>query len=111
MTDSFCKLGISIAVETAQTRIYTEHGDGYKVHRPDVCPAKMHGVCLRIYEHLLSLVKARDKMYIPPKMIRDPADPEAILAALRRFDMEHEQAESNRQSSNKKINRLFSSRG
>lgn len=109
--NAFCKLGIQIAADVMLTRICTEHGDGFKIQQPYTCPPAQHSYCLQIYDRLLTLVKDRDRMYMAPGITRDPSDPQAKLAALRRFDLQQAEADHQRDASNKNINRLFGSRG
>ena len=66
---------------------------------------------IRVYDQIAEIASGSSKMYIPPRLERTPPDSEKCMAVLRLYDLEKAQHNTDRQSSNRDINRLFGSRG
>ena len=105
------KLGMEIAADAAKTRICEERSDGCLITRPDPCPQDLRAICVKAYDKFQASVQPRDKMFIPPRIERTAPDAEKSLSALRLYDLQKSQKNTERQASNKQINRLFGSRG
>lgn len=106
-----CRLGLDIAAEAAKTRVCETREGGCLIVRPDICPADLREVCIGISDKLAEPARGGSKMYIAPRLERTPPDPQKCMAVLRLYDMEKAQHSTDRQSSNRDINRLFGSRG
>ena len=110
-TRELCRLGMEIAAEIAKTRICEIREDGCLITCPDICPENLRDICVTVSDQIAEIASGSSKMYIPPRLERTPPDSEKCMAVLRLYDLEKAQHNTDRQSSNRDINRLFGSRG
>ncbi|MGI6071708.1 MAG: hypothetical protein ACOX75_01655 [Lachnospiraceae bacterium] len=99
------------ACERCRTKIIIDNSDGREIIRPLIADTELRRKSILDYDNCISILRKRDKMYMPPAIERSVPAKERLRFLMEQFLGEQSARAMHSQNEGRSYNRLFGSRG
>lgn len=110
-SEAAARLGTAIACQAVSTEVIEETKTGYTKTALSLVSEEQRSRCTACYDALVAYIRETNRLYIADFIERTAPTRERRLALFRLYDQQHRRNTEAAQAQNKRINRLFGSRG
>lgn len=108
---SLLKEAVAAACEYCKTWIESDVSSGREIIRPVIISDEERTACVSVYDRCTTLIKEKDRFYIPDQIERNRPERARLLFLVRQFLAERSAVSMKEQQTGTSFNRLFGSRG